>query len=78
MPISKRSYEEIPVVLFISAVIMIAVNLSKADFSVYRQFSANELIPIAAITVVIFLLKTGVLSGILVGLKELWQQFRKK
>ena len=65
-------------ILFISAVIMIAVNLSKADFSVYRQFSANELIPIAAITVVIFLLKTGILSGILIGLKELWQQFRKK
>lgn len=64
-------------ILFISAVIMIAVNLSKADFSVYRQFSANELIPIAAITVVIFLLKTGVLSGILIGLKELWQRFRK-
>ena len=63
---------------FISAVIMIAVNLSKADFSVYRQFSANELIPIAAITVVIFLLKTGVLSGILIGLKELWQRFLKK
>ena len=61
-------------ILFISAVIMIAVNLSKADFSVYRQFSADELIPIAAISLAIFLLKTGVLSGILVGLKKLWQR----
>ena len=57
---------------------MIAVNLSKADFSVYRQFSADELIPIAAISLAIFLLKTGVLSGILVGLKKLWQRIRKK
>ena len=65
-------------ILFISAVIMIAVNLSKADFSVYRQFSADELIPIAAISLAIFLLKTGVLSGILVGLKKLWQRIRKK
>ena len=64
-------------ILFISAVIMIAVNLSKADFSVYRQFSADELIPIAAISLVIFLLKTGVLSGILVGLKNCGSGFER-
>ena len=65
-------------ILFISAVIMSAVHLSKADFSVYQQLSVSELIPIIAITAVIFLLKTGVLSGILVGLKKLWERLHKK
>ena len=65
-------------ILFISAVIMIAVNFSKADFSVYQQLSVSELIPIIAITAVVFLLKTGVLSGILAGLKKLWDRLHKK
>jgi hypothetical protein len=43
-----------------------------------QAISADELIPIAAISLAIFLLKTGVLSGILVGLKKLWQRIRKK
>ena len=64
-------------ILFISAVILIAVHLLKANFSVYQQLSVSELIPIIAITAVIFLLKTGVLSGILVGLKKLWERLHK-
>lgn len=65
-------------IVFISSVIMILVNLSKADFSVYRQFSTDALIPVIAIAAVVFLLKTGVLSALLIGLKKLWERLHKK
>ena len=51
--------------------------LSK-DFSAYKQLSAAGLIPVIGITVVIFLLKTGVLSALLIGLKKLWEQIKKQ
>ena len=40
--------------------------------------SVTDLIPIALIVLVIYLLKTGVLAGLLLGIKKLWERFRKK
>lgn len=65
-------------ILFALALIIMAVNYLSKDFSAYKQLSAADLIPVIGITVVIFLLKTGVLSALLIGLKKLWEQIKKQ
>jgi hypothetical protein len=40
--------------------------------------SVTDLIPITLIVLVIYLLKTSVLAGLLLGIKKLWGRFRKK
>ena len=65
-------------VLFALALVIMAVNYLSKDFSAYKQLSAADLIPVIGITVVIFLLKTGVLSALLIGLKKLWEQIKKQ
>ena len=40
--------------------------------------SVTDLIPIILIVLVIYLLKTGVLAGLLLGIKKLLERFRKK
>jgi hypothetical protein len=40
--------------------------------------SVTDLIPITLIVLVIYLLKTGVLAGLLLGIKKLWERFLKK
>ncbi len=65
-------------ILFGVAVILIAINLLNADFSVYRQLSPADLLPVIVIALVSFLIKTGVLSGLLIGMKKLWQWLRRK
>ena len=37
-----------------------------------------SLLPVLAISVVILLLKTGLFTAALLGLKKLWEQFRRK
>ena len=64
-------------ILFALALVIMAVNYLSKDFSAYKQLSAADLIPVIGITVVIFLLKTGVLSALLIGLKKLWEQIKK-
>lgn len=65
-------------ILFALALVIIAVNYLSKDFSAYKQLSAADLIPVIGITVVIFLLKTGILSALLIGLKKLWEQIKKQ
>ena len=65
-------------VLFALALVIMAVNYLSKDFSAYKQLSAADLIPVIGITAVIFLLKTGVLSALLIGLKKLWEQIKKQ
>ena len=65
-------------ILFALALIIMAVNYLSKDFSAYKQLSAADLIPVIGITVVIFLLKTGVLSALLIGLKKLWEQIKEQ
>ena len=65
-------------ILFALALVIMAVNYLSKDFSAYKQLSAADLIPVIGITVVIFLLKTGVLSALLIGLKKLWEQIEKQ
>lgn len=65
-------------ILFALALVIMAVNYLSKDFSAYKQLSAADLIPVIGITAVIFLLKTGVLSALLIGLKKLWEQIKKQ
>ena len=65
-------------ILFALALVIMAVNYLSKDFSAYKQLSAADLIPVIGITVVIFLLKTGVLSALLIGLKKLREQIKEQ
>ena len=64
-------------IIFGVSVILIAINLLNADFSAYRQLSPADFLPVILIALVSFLLKTGVLSVILIGLKKLWKRIRR-
>ena len=55
------------------AIVLIAVNLLNADFSVYSQLSPADFLPVIVIELVSFFIKTGVLSALLIGLKKLWK-----
>lgn len=57
-------------ILFGVAIVLTAINLLRADFSVYKQLSPADLVPVIAITLTVLLLKTGVLSVVLIGLKK--------
>lgn len=65
-------------ILFAVALVLIAINLLNADFSGYKQLSVSDLLPVIVIALVNFLIKTGVLSAAVIGIKELWQWIRKK
>ena len=60
------------------ALLLIAINLLNADFSAYKQLSPEDFAPIIVITLVSFLLKTGVLSTLLIGIKKLWEWLKSK
>ena len=57
-------------ILFAVALVLIAINLLNADFSAYLQLSAVDLIPVIVIALVSFLIKTGVLSAVVIGIKN--------
>lgn len=65
-------------ILFAVALVLIAINLLNEDFSAYKQLSSVELLPVIVIALVSFLIKTGVLSATVLGIKKLWEWFRKK
>ena len=65
-------------ILFTVALVLIAINLLNADFTAYEQLSASDLLPVIVIALVSFLIKTGVLSAAVIGIKKLWEWFRKK
>ena len=65
-------------ILFAAALIIIVINLLNADFSAYKQLSLTDLVPILVIVLISFLIKTGVLSAVLIGIKKLWEWLRHK
>jgi hypothetical protein len=65
-------------ILFGVAIVLIAINLLNVDFSAYQQLSLADFLPVIAITLVSFLLKAGVLSALLIGIKKLCQWLKRK
>jgi hypothetical protein len=65
-------------ILFGVAIVLIAINLLNVDFSAYQQLSLADFLPVIAITLVSFLLKAGVLSALLIGIKNLCQWLKRK
>ena len=65
-------------ILFGVAILLMAINLLNADFSAFKQLSPADFLPVIVITLVSFLVKTGVLSTILIGIKKLWEWLRCK
>ena len=65
-------------ILFGVATLLIVINLVSGDFSAYKQLSVSDLLPVIVIALVSFLIKTGVLSAAVIGIKKLWEWFRKK
>ena len=64
--------------LLLAALIMLAVTWLDTDLSAFSQLSPEDFLPVALITAVIFLAKTGALSLVLLGLRKLWNRIRKK
>ena len=71
----SKSYKWI---LFAVAATIMALNYLTKDLSAYKQLSPADLAPVIVITAVIFLLKTGALSAILIALKKLWDRIQKQ
>ena len=65
-------------ILFTVAIVLIAINLLNADFSAYSQLSAADLLPVIAIVLISFLIKTGILSALLIGIKKLLNRIKGK
>lgn len=65
-------------ILFGVAIVLISINLLNVDFSAYQQLSFADFLPVIAITLVSFLLKAGVLSALLIGIKKLCQWLKRK
>ena len=65
-------------ILFCVAIVLIAINLLNADFFTYQQLSPADFLPVIVIMLVSFLIKTGVLSALVIGIKKLWEWLRRK
>ena len=65
-------------ILFAVAISLMAINFLNADLSAYKQLSPADLVPVIVIALVSFLLKTGVLSAVIIGLKKLWEWIKRK
>ena len=64
--------------LLLAALIMLAATWLDTDLRAFSQLSPEALLPVICITSVIFLVKTGALSLVLLGLRKLWNRIRKK
>ena len=71
----SKSYKWI---LFAVAATIMALNYLTKDLSAYKQLSPADLSPVIVITAVVFLLKAGALSAILIALKKLWDRIQKQ
>jgi len=65
-------------ILLAVALALMAINLLNADFSAIKQLSPADLVTVFITALVIFLIKTGILSALLIGLKKLWEKIRKR
>ena len=57
---------------------MLAVTWLNNDPDSLSSLSPEALLSVLILTAVIFLLKTGTLSLVLLGLRKLWNRIRKK
>ena len=64
-------------ILFGVAIILIVFNLLNADFSTFEQLSPTDFLPVVIIALISFLIKTGVLSAIVIGIKKIWTKIRR-
>ena len=64
--------------LLLAALIMLAVTWLNNDPDSLSSLSPEALLPVLILTAVIFLLKTGMLSLVLLGLRKLWNRIQKK
>ena len=64
--------------LFVVAIVLMAINFLNADFSAYNQLSPADFLPVILIALVSFLIKTGVLSALFIGVKKLWEWIKRK
>ena len=55
-------------ILFAVAIVLMAITFLRGDFSAYMQLTPADFLPVIAIALVSFLLKTGVLSAFLIGI----------
>ena len=65
-------------ILFAVVIVLMAINFLNGDFSAYKQLSPADFLPVIVIALVSFLIKTGVLSVLLIGLKKLLEKIHKK
>lgn len=65
-------------ILFGVALIIMTINLLRADFSVYEQLSPVGLLPVLAVALMVLLIKTGILSALLIGIKKLLERIKRK
>ena len=65
-------------ILFAVAIGIMAINLLNTDFSAFSQLSAADLLPVIVIALISFLLKSGALSALLIGIQKLWQWLSEK
>ena len=64
--------------VLIAALIMLAISLKDFNFSQLEKLSFQDVLPIIVLTAGIFLLRTSLLSVILLCLQKLWRVFCKK
>ena len=65
-------------ILFCVAIVLIVINLLNADFSAYQRLSPADFLPVVLIVLVIFLIKTGVLSALIIGIRKFWEWIKRK
>jgi len=65
-------------VLLAVAIVIMAINSLNMDLSAITQLSPADFLPVIAIALVIFLIKTDALSALLIGIKKLREWIKRK
>lgn len=58
-------------------VLMLALTLKDVDANQLESFTIKDMLPLFVITAVIFILKTSVLSMLLLAIRKLWHKLSK-
>lgn len=64
--------------VLIAALIMLSFSLQDFDLSQLEKLELKDMFPIILLTVVIFLLRTSILSIVLLGIQKVWKRLTKK
>lgn len=64
--------------VLIAALAMLSFTLKDADFKQLEAFTWKDILPILFIAAIIFLLKTSILSVVLLAVKKVWDRLTKK